>query len=98
MELPDNIRKLLLSHNHEDRAIGISLLEKIPEYVSLFTEPDNTVPNSICLKFGKVNDNPCTRIITDTTVYWVNTGYVYRWELEKEDCHWTEIEVAHITI
>ncbi len=92
MKLPDNIRKLLSSINHEDRAIGISLLEKIPDYKNLFSEIDTSVANSKVLFLNETHNQPTT-LVKGISIYWINTGTVFMWLLGPKECHWSGANV-----
>lgn len=90
MELPENIHKLLNSKVHEDRAIGIMLLEEIPDYSKFFDSCDPMVSNSVylLLRPSKTEYRPITLVITKTSVYWINFIRVYKWSGERDECPW----------
>lgn len=88
MELPENIRRLLLSTNHEDRAIATALLEKLPNYKDLFTLTDPSVSSATYLELGEKVSRPVTVVITNKTIYWINTYRVYMWIEEPKGCYW----------
>ena len=80
MTLPDNIKKLLCSRNHEDRAIGISLLVEIPNYKDLFTQTyDRTTKFMIIPSIDNIHSTiaDCTIINTDNNSYWINLSHVF---------------------
>lgn len=93
MELPENIKRLLLSHIHEDRAIGIELLENKEDFKALFVNSDDAIHQSRVLILDRINTpgRPCTRIDTKNTSYWINTKLIYMWTGEDK-CEWVEAD------
>lgn len=87
MELSSKIKRLLSSPDHGDRAIGISLLEKLPDYEQVFHSNYATLlTNSLVIQLGDSPGYLCTMIISQHT-YWVNTAAVYMW-IGNHPCTW----------
>lgn len=94
MTLPENIKRLLLSHVHEDRAIGISILEQIDNYRNLFNDISRPVSSGLQLNINSngTPERPITCIVTERGVYWINTHNIYLYKEDKENCWWTTLD------
>lgn len=86
----DIVQKLLASSLDNERALGVILLESIPDYEELLpaAQVGNGMHGRLRIKHNSSLGTHTTIIRRGGSIYWTNSVYLYKWRGPSNQCLW----------